>query len=77
MKLRNSRYKDDIVTMLERFDKSTKPTFKDTKEKAYIHFGSLRDRDVEVGIRSGQLILDGYGSSLENIYCRLTHLTQR
>ncbi|KAJ3489527.1 hypothetical protein NLI96_g2044 [Meripilus lineatus] len=58
-KLKNSRYRDDITTMLERFDKATKTTFKDSNEKAYIHFGSLRDRDIEVGIRSGQLILEG------------------
>ena len=58
-KLANSRYKDDIPIMIERFEDSTKPLFKDNKGKAFIHFGLLRDRDPEVGIRSGQLILDG------------------
>lgn len=62
-KLENSDYKADIPTMIERFEVSTKPAFKDNKEKTFIHFGSLCDNDPEVGIRRGQLILTGYVSN--------------
>lgn len=46
--------------MIDRFEVSTKPTFTNRNEKAFIQFGSLRDREPEFGIRNGQLILPGY-----------------
>ncbi|GJE90679.1 HSP70 family protein [Phanerochaete sordida] len=60
-KLRNSRYgnDEDLMTMMESFEKSTKPTFKDPADRSFIKFGSMRDRDPDVGIRSGQLTLEG------------------
>ncbi|PSR75177.1 hypothetical protein PHLCEN_2v9267 [Hermanssonia centrifuga] len=60
-KLSNSRYgnDEDIQTMLESFEKSAKPTFKDVMDRSFIKFGSVRDRDPDVGIRSGQLTIDG------------------
>ncbi|KAI0079324.1 hypothetical protein K474DRAFT_1659403 [Panus rudis PR-1116 ss-1] len=60
-KLQNSRYgnDEDIQTMLEDFDKSAKVTFRSESEKSIIKFGSSRDRDLAVGIRSGQLVLEG------------------
>lgn len=45
--------------MLESFEKIGKPTFKDDNERCYIRFGSVRDKDADVGIRSGQLVLEG------------------
>ncbi|THG96744.1 hypothetical protein EW026_g5140 [Hermanssonia centrifuga] len=60
-KLGNSRYgnEEDIKTMLESFEKSAKPTFKEINDRSFIKFGSMRDRDPDVGIRSGQLTIDG------------------
>ena len=45
--------------MLDHFDKSVKPTFKDSAERSFIKFGSMRDKDPLVGIRSGQMIVEG------------------
>lgn len=45
--------------MMEVFERSTKPTFKSTLERGYIKFGLNKDKDPEVGIRSGQLPLEG------------------
>lgn len=60
-KLKNSKYgnEEDINTMLDNFDKSVKATFKDSSERSFIKFGSMRDKDPAVGIRSGQLIVEG------------------
>jgi hypothetical protein len=46
--------------MIEWFDRSSKPTFKDEQTKSFIKFGSIRDQDPQFGIRSGQLVLSGY-----------------
>ena len=61
-KLRTSKYgnEEDLATMIESFERSTKPTFKDPSDRCFIKFGSMRDRDADVGIRSGQLALEGY-----------------
>ncbi|KAI8977709.1 hypothetical protein BD414DRAFT_580166 [Trametes punicea] len=48
---------EDIKCMIDHFDKSTKPVFKDTDEASYIKFGSMRDSDLNVNIRRGQLML--------------------
>lgn len=45
--------------MLEYFDKSTKPIFKDATEQSYIKFGSMSCNDPKVKIRRGQLLLSG------------------
>ncbi|KAI0701306.1 hypothetical protein BC835DRAFT_1404545 [Cytidiella melzeri] len=60
-KLKYSKYgnDEDMRTMVDHFDKSVKPTFKDSSERSFIKFGSMRDKDPEVGIRSGQLLLEG------------------
>ncbi|GJE96026.1 heat shock protein 70 family protein [Phanerochaete sordida] len=60
-RLRDSRYgnDEDLETMMESFEKSAKPTFKDPSDKSFIKFGTSRDKDLSVGIRSGQLALDG------------------
>ncbi|KAL1941029.1 hypothetical protein VTO73DRAFT_7665 [Trametes versicolor] len=60
-RLKNSAYgnEEDIKAMLEYFDKSTKPIFKDATEQSYIKFGSMSCNDPKVKIRRGQLLLSG------------------
>ncbi|KAI0785955.1 hypothetical protein C8Q75DRAFT_794294 [Abortiporus biennis] len=60
-KLRDSRYgnEEDMASMLENFDRSTKITFRYPSDRSYIKFGSTKDKDLSVGIRSGQLVVDG------------------
>ena len=60
-KLKSSQYgnDEDLSTMMDSFERSTKPTFKDPADRSFIKFGSIRDRDPAVGIRSGQLSLEG------------------
>ncbi|KAL4244988.1 hypothetical protein ABKN59_002854 [Abortiporus biennis] len=64
-KLQDSRYgsEDDINFMLECFNKGTKITFRDPFERSYIKFGTMRDNDPDVGIRRGQLIVEGIDMS--------------
>ncbi|KAI0704715.1 hypothetical protein C8Q76DRAFT_631269 [Earliella scabrosa] len=50
---------EDIKTMLEYFDKATKPVFKDEKEPSYIRFGAMSCNDPKVNIKRGQLMLSG------------------
>ncbi|KAI0804773.1 hypothetical protein BC629DRAFT_1207875 [Irpex lacteus] len=61
-KLEGSIY-DNMLTMndmLEHFERSVKPTFKDSSERCYIKFGGRRDTNQRLGIRNGQLILEGH-----------------
>ena len=60
-RLSSSRYgnEDDIKSMLEYFDKYTKPVYKDEGESSYIKFGSMGCNDAKVNIRRGQLALTG------------------
>ena len=61
-RLQNSAYgnEEDIKTMLDYFDKFTKPVFKDSNETSYIKFGSMGCNDPRVKIRRRQLQLTGY-----------------
>ena len=45
--------------MIEHFEKSTKPTFKSSKDRSFIRFGSMRDKDPDFGIRGGQITIEG------------------
>ncbi|KAI9060753.1 hypothetical protein FKP32DRAFT_1577403 [Trametes sanguinea] len=60
-RLKDSAYgnEEDIKVMLDYFDKSTKPIFKDKKDAAYIKFGTMKCNDPKVNIRRGQLTLTG------------------
>ncbi|KAF8833157.1 hypothetical protein BDN67DRAFT_1017878 [Paxillus ammoniavirescens] len=60
-KLANSRYgaPNIIQQMKDIFDTSTKLRFRDPKEYQYIKFGTVRDKDPQYDIRSGQLKLAG------------------
>ncbi|KAF8883230.1 hypothetical protein BD779DRAFT_1472549 [Infundibulicybe gibba] len=57
--LEDSKYADVVDHITECFDKSTKLRFKGADEPAFIKFGTPKDRDVDLGIRSGQLRLKG------------------
>ncbi|KAF8885939.1 hypothetical protein BD779DRAFT_1471330 [Infundibulicybe gibba] len=57
--LEDSKYVDDAGHIAECFDKSTKLRFKNANEPAFIKFGTPRDQDADLGIRSGQLRLAG------------------
>ncbi|KAI0704720.1 hypothetical protein C8Q76DRAFT_181174 [Earliella scabrosa] len=60
-RLRMSEYgnDDDIKSMLEYFDASTKPVFKNENEASYIKFGSMKCNDPSCNIKRGQLMLTG------------------
>ena len=57
--------------MLDHFNRSAKPIFKDPNERSFIKFGSLRDKDPSVGIRNGQLYLEGLAQHLPRVSNRL------
>ncbi|KAI5115452.1 hypothetical protein M0805_008680 [Coniferiporia weirii] len=60
-KLRGSRYSSDehVKQISERFDETTKKIFRDTKDVCLVPFGTISDKDLEYGIRSGKLKLSG------------------
>ena len=60
-KLAKSKYgnDEDISAMIESFESSTKPTFRNENERSCIKFGLSRDNDRNFGIRSGQLFIEG------------------
>ncbi|KAI6156475.1 hypothetical protein EDD17DRAFT_1845061 [Pisolithus thermaeus] len=59
--LANSKYGDEdtLKRMTVIFDKTTKMHFRSANEPQYIRFGTIRDKDLEYNIRSGQLRLSG------------------
>jgi hypothetical protein len=57
--LQGSDYLDDAFDIAERFDKTTKLRFRDPEEPQYIKFGTKKDKDPRVGIRYGQIRLNG------------------
>lgn len=61
--------------MMENFEKSTKPTFKSITERSFIKFGSVRDKDPAVGIRSGQLPIEGSAQSIAVVGVTFPNIT--
>ncbi|KAF6743411.1 hypothetical protein DFP72DRAFT_933565 [Ephemerocybe angulata] len=57
--LRTSKFIDDVPHISECFDKTTKLRFRSKSDPQYIRFGGVRDKDLEFGIRSGQLRMEG------------------
>ncbi|KAF5320698.1 hypothetical protein D9619_002170 [Psilocybe cf. subviscida] len=57
--LRGSRFFGDVPHITECFDKSTKLRFRNAVDNQYIKFGTLKDKDPKLNIRSGQLRLLG------------------
>jgi hypothetical protein len=60
-KLSGSRFgtPEIIQQMTHIFDRSTKLRFRNPEESSYIKFGTIRDKDPQYDIRSGQLKLNG------------------
>ncbi|PBK82169.1 hypothetical protein ARMGADRAFT_1038780 [Armillaria gallica] len=58
-KLKGSQYEGETELIAECFDKTTKHRFRNAKEPDYIKFGTMRDTDARLDIRSGQLRLAG------------------
>ncbi|GLB37967.1 putative ATP binding [Lyophyllum shimeji] len=57
--LKDSQFYDDVDYIARCFDKTTKLRFRNSGESQFIKFGSARDKDPGLGIRSGQLRLKG------------------
>jgi hypothetical protein len=57
--LGNSRFESDIPLIEKCFDQKTKLSFRNDNEPQFIRFGTTRDTDPSLGIRSGQLRLLG------------------
>ena len=57
------RFSGDIPDIVKRFDMTTKLRVRNADDPQYIKFGSIRDDDPLLNIRSGQLKLLGYASS--------------
>lgn len=52
--------------MTDKFDKATKLGFRDPEDPQYIRFGSVRDKDPDLGIKAGKLRLDGWAPFLSD-----------
>ena len=59
--MRDSRYgtAEHIKQIADRFDETTKKTFKGPNDLCVIPFGSMADKDPNHGIKSGRLRIDG------------------
>ncbi|KAK0222693.1 hypothetical protein EDD85DRAFT_959951 [Armillaria nabsnona] len=58
-KLKGSKFAEEVESIAECFDKTTKLRFRNAEEPAYVKFGSMKDKDLALDIRSGQLKLAG------------------
>ncbi|KAK0434116.1 hypothetical protein EV421DRAFT_1909621 [Armillaria borealis] len=58
-KLKGSKFAEEVENIAECFDKTTKLRFRNEEEPAYVKFGSMKDKDLALDIRSGQLKLAG------------------
>ncbi|KAK0434128.1 hypothetical protein EV421DRAFT_2088150 [Armillaria borealis] len=58
-KLKGSQYEGEAELIADCFDKTTKHRFRNADEPSYIKFGTMRDTDPQLDIRSGQLRLAG------------------
>ncbi|KAK0448949.1 uncharacterized protein EV420DRAFT_1566344, partial [Desarmillaria tabescens] len=58
-KLKDSKFAEEVENIAECFDKTTKFRFRNSEEPAYVKFGSMKDKDPALDIRSGQLKLAG------------------
>jgi len=57
--LSESKFLNEIDHIIECFETTTKPRFRNDQDPQYIKFGSTRDSDSNCGIRFGQLKLAG------------------
>ncbi|KAK0222690.1 hypothetical protein EDD85DRAFT_1028139 [Armillaria nabsnona] len=58
-KLKDTSFAGEVKNITECFDKTTKLRFRNSDEPAYIKFGSMKDKDLALNIRAGQLKLAG------------------
>ncbi|KAF9806676.1 hypothetical protein IEO21_08594 [Rhodonia placenta] len=67
-KLTGSRFYDLEYrnAMLDNFETTTKPTFRDSKKTSFIRFGGPRDTDEKLNIKRGVLSLSG--SEMESLF---------
>ncbi|KAF8333699.1 hypothetical protein F5887DRAFT_1063656 [Amanita rubescens] len=56
---KKSKFKDEVEHMTNVFDKSAKLSFRNPASPAFIRFGTSKDKDLTVGIRSGQMKIAG------------------
>lgn len=61
-KLKNSRFGSDefVEQISDKFDETTKKTFRGVSDVCLVAFGSIAEKDPDHGIRSGKLKLTGY-----------------
>ena len=71
------RFSGDIPDIVKRFDMTTKLRVRNADDPQYIKFGSIRDDDPLLNIRSGQLKLLGYASSLVLRFCIISYIRRR
>jgi len=57
--LLGSAFLDDLEHIVDYFDKTTKPRFRNSDEAQYLKVGGARDHDPSLNIRRGQLKLQG------------------
>jgi hypothetical protein len=55
--LADSPFAGDVEKIVRCFDETIKLRFRKDEERHYIKFGSIRDKDRDHNIRSGQLML--------------------
>lgn len=58
-RLQGTRFVEDVDHIAQCFDKSTKLRFRNLDEPQYIKFGTARDKDPKLDIRSGQMRISG------------------
>ncbi|PBK65402.1 hypothetical protein ARMSODRAFT_1022211 [Armillaria solidipes] len=58
-KLKGTSFVGEVKNITECFDKTTKLRFRNSDEPSYIKFGSMKDKDLALDIRAGQLKLPG------------------
>jgi len=57
--LKESRYEEDVDLITERFDKKTKPSFRNVGDNYWIQFSGAREKDAALNIKAGQLRVQG------------------
>ncbi|KAF9465190.1 hypothetical protein BDZ94DRAFT_414257 [Collybia nuda] len=57
--LQGTRFSGDVEHITNCFDKTTKLTFRNPSDSQFIKFGTVRDKDIKLNIRSGQLKVPG------------------
>jgi len=57
--LKDTRFKEDVGLITERFDKKTKPAFRNEEDDYWIQFAAMREKEPQLGIRAGQLKIKG------------------